>query len=265
METQVVDVLREDNPQSVRHVFYRMTDPRLPVPIAKSEAGYGQIQQRLVSMRRAKRIPYHWITDATRVGYHVPEFDDTASFIRDVAGLYRQRLWTEDLPRVECWVESRSIASVLLETCKDLRVSLFPCAGGSSISFAYESAMHVNRLGRPLEVLYVGDRDPGGVIIEESLERELREHLTVPLEIRRLAVTQAQVEAYDLPAKARKPSEKRRPEILSTVEAEALPAGALRRIVRDAVEAYLPSGALAAVKIAEASERRYLETFAFAS
>lgn len=34
---QIVRVLLEDRPQSVRHVFYRMTDPRLPEPVEKSE------------------------------------------------------------------------------------------------------------------------------------------------------------------------------------------------------------------------------------
>ena len=31
-EAQIYNELLADNPQSVRHVFYRMTDPRLPVP-----------------------------------------------------------------------------------------------------------------------------------------------------------------------------------------------------------------------------------------
>jgi hypothetical protein len=29
LQTQIYDVLEADYPQSVRHVFYRMTDPRL--------------------------------------------------------------------------------------------------------------------------------------------------------------------------------------------------------------------------------------------
>ena len=30
LDAQIIAVLKEDHPQSVRHVFYRMTDPRLP-------------------------------------------------------------------------------------------------------------------------------------------------------------------------------------------------------------------------------------------
>lgn len=72
LDEQILEVLREDNPQSVRHVFYRMTNPRLPEPVEKSERGYRHVQDRIVKLRRAKRLPFGWITDATRRGYHTP-------------------------------------------------------------------------------------------------------------------------------------------------------------------------------------------------
>lgn len=39
LERQIRDVLVQDHPQSVRHVFYRMTDPNLPESVEKSEKG----------------------------------------------------------------------------------------------------------------------------------------------------------------------------------------------------------------------------------
>ena len=41
LHEQILDVFREDHPQSVRHVFYRMTAPRLPVPVLKTEGLLG--------------------------------------------------------------------------------------------------------------------------------------------------------------------------------------------------------------------------------
>ena len=261
-----MDILREDHPQSVRHVFYRMTDPRLPVPVAKTEHGYQQVQARLVSMRKAGRLPYRWISDSSRSGYHVQEYDDSEQFIRSVGRLYRGRLWTAALPHVEVWVESRSIAGVLRETCQDLAVSLYPCGGFPSLSFVHEAAMYINSLDQSaVVVLYVGDFDPSGMLIGDNLAVQLREHLQGELVFRRLAVNEEQIEGFSLPTKPRKSSEKRRPEITDTVEAEAMPANTLRQIVRGAVEAYIPIGQLEAVRAAEASERQYLETFAFAS
>ncbi len=36
---EIINVLEEDHPQSVRHVFYRMTDPRLRALVEKSDRG----------------------------------------------------------------------------------------------------------------------------------------------------------------------------------------------------------------------------------
>ena len=72
METlrgQIWAVLQDDHPQSVRHVFYRMTDPRLAEPVEKSEAGARTVQNLLVKMRRDGTVPYGYIRDATRVGF----------------------------------------------------------------------------------------------------------------------------------------------------------------------------------------------------
>ena len=92
LEQQILDVLAADHPQSVRHVFYRMTNPRLPEPVEKSEDGYQQVQRRIARMRRAGLIPYAWITDATRRGYFVDTFTGSGDFLRRVAGLYRSDL-----------------------------------------------------------------------------------------------------------------------------------------------------------------------------
>ena len=35
LDEQIYEVLYDDKPQSVRHIFYRMTDPRLPVFVPK--------------------------------------------------------------------------------------------------------------------------------------------------------------------------------------------------------------------------------------
>ena len=54
----------------------------------------------------------------------------------------------------------------------------------------------------------------------------------------------------------------RSPEITATVEAEAMPAGTLRAILRDKIEALLPQDALAIARVSEDSERRHIERVA---
>ena len=266
LDDQIIAVLREDHPQSVRHVFYRMTDPRLPEPVEKSDRGYRHVQYRCVELRRAGRIPYHWIADMSRRGYFTATYDGASDFLQNMVGYYRGNLWRDAESRCEVWVESRSIASVLMKLCDELAVDLYPCGGFSSLSFVHAAAEQHNALDdtRPLVILYVGDYDPAGVLIDRSLEREMREHLRsdIKLNFQRIAIDEDQIEIYDLPTKPRKEGDRRSQEVKVTVEAEAMPAHSLRWLLRFEIEALLPEGALEATKVAEESERAHIERMA---
>jgi hypothetical protein len=266
LDKQILEVLASDHPQSVRHCFYRMTDPRLPEPVEKSDRGYDQVQDRITRLRRARRLPYGWISDTSRRGYFVNTYDDAQDFLMRVKSLYRADLWSRADVRCEVWVESRSIAGVVQDDCKELAVSLYPCGGFPSITLAYQAAEYLNAVNdsRPVVVIYIGDYDPAGVLIDGTLQRELREHLDsdIELDFQRIAITADQIVEHDLPTKPRKTGEKRATHIERTVEAEAMPAGIMRRLLRDAIEELLPPGALAAAKVAEASERRHLDILA---
>jgi hypothetical protein len=266
LDSQILDVLRVDHPQSVRHVFYRMTDPRLPEPVEKSERGYRHVQDRCVKLRRSGRLQYGWITDATRRGYFTRTYSGAGEFLRSVAGLYRADLWSQSEWRCEVWVESRSIAGVIERDCRELAVSLYPAGGFSSITLAYEAAESLNAEedGRPVRILYVGDYDPAGVLIDVALERELRQHLdaSIELDFRRIAITEEQIRSLNLPTKPRKESDRRALHVASTVEAEAMPARTMRQLLRKEIEALLPEGALAVAKVAEQEERNILQFLA---
>lgn len=263
LDDQIVDVLRKDHPQSVRHVFYRMTDPRLLESVEKSERGYRTVQSRLVELRRSGRIPYGWITDATRQGYHTPTFNGPAEFLRSMKALYRADLWRDSQFYCEVWVESRSIAGVIHGVCRELAVPLYPAGGFASLSLAYQAADHINAVhnGRHVVIFYIGDLDPAGVLIDKSIEKELRQHLNpgIQLNFFRLGITEDQIAKYDLPTKPRKQGDKRSQHIETTVEAEAMPAGELREMLRWYVERLLPHRALEVAKAAEDSAREHFE------
>lgn len=266
LQQQIIEVLKEDNPQSVRHVFYRMTDPRLPEPVSKDDSGYRAVQYQLTKLRRSERVPYHWIADESRRGWFTDSFHGADDFIRKVKSLYREDIWQHSKNYCEVWAESKSIAAVIRRVCEELTVDLYPCGGFSSISFAHQSAQSINHnySDRQVHILYVGDYDQSGLSINESLEKELRLHLddSVKMEFRRIGITPQQVERYDLPKKNPKPSDKRGLELEYTVEAEAMPAATMRELVRSEVEYLLPSRALEVAKVAEQSEREHLDKMA---
>jgi len=269
LDAQIVADLAADHPQSVRHEFYKMTDPRLSEPVPKTDKGAGNgyraVQDRCLKLRRSGTIPYDWIADTSRVGYFINTYSSGADFLTHVASTYRAELWGREEVATYCevWVESRSLAGVLLPICQELAVPLYPAGGFSSASFAWEAAQGLNRKG-VTKVYYAGDHDPAGVLIDVSIERELRRHLKpgVHLDFERIAVTPEQIAAYDLPTKPRKEKDKRALHIERTVEAEAMPANIMRGLLRERIEALLPDGLLASVQLAEESERAILRAFA---
>ena len=115
-------------------------------------------------------------------------------------------------------------------------------------------------------VVYVGDYDPAGLQIADTLETKLIEHLdyasedydldSPDLTFWRVAITEQQIIDYALPTKPVKTTQSRaRYDIDQTVEAEAMPPDILRGIVADAFEPMLDKEVLKHLRTVEASER----------
>lgn len=83
---------------------------------------------------------------------------------------------------------------------------------------------------------------------------------TVWMLMQRIALTPDQIEDYALPSRPAKASDPRTANFDGdgTVEAEALPVDVLLDIVRDSIESFIDTDALAAARVAEESEREIL-------
>jgi hypothetical protein len=262
LDGEIVEVLQRDHPESVRHVFYRMTAPRLPEPVEKSELGYRHVQERLKQLRLAGAVPYGWITDTTRRGYHVNTFSSAANFLSRMVGLYRADLWTSSPYYVDVWCESRSIAGVIERDCDELAVSLYPAGGFSSMTLVYEAAEYIkaeiSETGKRPIIIYIEDYDPAGVLIDIDIRTKLERHLNVAFDFQRIAINEKQVQLYDLATKPRKEADRGAAHITYSVEAEAMPTEMLRDLLRQEVEDLLPPDALSVTRVAEESEQDYL-------
>ncbi len=250
-----MELVRENQPATVRNIYYRAVVAGI---VSKNDAGYRKVQRDLVEMRRAGELPFDWIVDNTRWMRKGDSYDGPADALERVATFYRRSLWSDAPRRVEVWCESDSIAGVLGEVTHRWDVPLFPTRGFSSVSFTYSSAQSMNADGRPVTIYYVGDHDPAGLTIETSLAAGLAEHLAVPFEFFRLAVTWEQVEAGNLPGTR----PKRVYGYPLAVEAEAMPAPELRRLLDEAIRSHIDQRRLAILLEAERSERELLQSIA---
>ena len=83
----------------------------------KTEAGYDAVVRRCTALRRSGRVPYRWLTDATRRGHHVATYEGAGDLIGAFSGLYRVDAWRDAAQHCEVWTESRSIAGVVEAGC----------------------------------------------------------------------------------------------------------------------------------------------------
>ena len=252
---RLYELARDDQPATVRNIYYRAT---VDGTVAKTDSGYRKVQRDLVELRRAGALPFEWIVDHTRWMRKGESFDGVAQALEQVASFYRRDLWSDAPRRVEVWCESDSIAGVVGLVTERWNVPLFPTRGFSSVSFTYSSAQSMNEDGRPVTIYFIGDHDPAGLAIEDSLATGLAEHLTVPFEFYRVAVTWEQVVAGNLPGT--KP--KKAYGYPLAVEAEAMPAPELRQLLDDAIRSHVDPHRLKVLLEAERSERELLRSIA---
>lgn len=254
---RLVTLTADHEPCSVRHVFYRAVVDGVE-GITKDQSGYLKVQRAVLHLRRTGRIPYSWIVDNSRTVFDVNTWDGVEGFLQDMAGLYRRDLWRRSPYRVEVWCESDSIAGTLTGVTRPWRVPLFPIRGQSSETYAYSAVQNwLAEPDRQVVVLYVGDHDPAGLEIEDSLREKMLgfagdlEHEPAFV---RLGVTWEQATELDLPGT---PPKKHYGHPLA-VEAEALPPRLLREIVDDAIAEHVDQHELETLYTVEEEERRGL-------
>lgn len=192
--TNLLEIAREAQPASVRHIYYRAVVAGL---VEKKQTGYRKVQRELLALRRSGALPFNWITDEGRRAHWPIVERSPQSALTYLAETYRRDPWQESgAPKVELWCESESIAGTLMPLRDEYSVPIFPLKGQGSETFVW-SAAQTYHSHRPVVVLYAGDYDPAGLQIGVQLEGKLREYAAdgLNLTFRRVAINDDQADA----------------------------------------------------------------------
>jgi hypothetical protein len=250
-------------PMTVRQVFYQASVVGI---VEKTEAGYRQVQNDLVVMRRegfegedgvAYALPYDWITDSTRWQRKPRSFNSPEDALAETAKFYRRALWSKIDAYVEIWLEKDALAGVVFPITAQFDVPLMVARGYASLSFLHSAAEAIAQRHCPAFIYHLGDFDPSGVNAGEKIEETLRDLApTADIYFERIAVTPDQIRIWSLPTRPTKASDSRAKgfDALS-VELDAIEPGRLRDLVREAIEQHLPGDQFEVLKAAEESER----------
>lgn len=255
----IVQTLETDRPMTVRQLYYRLVSAGA---IDKTEAEYRGVVRLTGLMRREGAIPYGWIADATRWQRKPTTHSSLKRALQITAETYRRSIWANQSAYVEIWLEKEALAGVLWPVTSEWDVPLMVCRGYPSLSFLHTAAETIRAWNRPTFLYYLGDRDPSGLDIPRTVEREIRGFAPkVDLTFDRIAVTEEQIEALGLPTRPTKKTDTRSKNFIGgSVEVDAIPPAMLREIVDDAITDHIDERSYESLMAVEEAERETLSS-----
>lgn len=210
---------------TVRQIYYQLVTKQV---IPNTLNAYKRFDRILVRLR--KRCPEvdARIEDRTR-----PRFPADVGY------------WNGQENYVEVWTEKDALSGILRQKTRVYKCALQVTRGYPSLSVVRDIAGYVPDDSRPV-LLYFGDFDPSGEDIFRHISEEISERIPNVL-LEKVALTEEDIERYDLPPVPAKKTDSRYEGFVSkhgdrTVELDALPPDVLLDKVSDAILRYLDVG-----------------------
>ena len=266
----VLDEYRDHLPLTVRQVFYRLVGQ---YGYDKTERAYARLCEKLVRARRATLIPFDAIRDdgtTVRGGGGYDSVDDFWDTVRYSAKGFRRGRQHGQPVFIELSCEASGMVPQMQRVCAPYSIPVYSGSGFNSLTAIKEVADRALARDVPTVLLHVGDFDPSGVAIFNSLGADAAlfvDQITDPLrdpdgykdgfgerliakvcpnvnvqagaELRpvRVALTAEQVDEYSLDVAPPKSSDTRSANwpYSYTAQAEALPPDLLARVVDEAI------------------------------
>ena len=263
LDARLLSIAAEEKPTSVRGMYYMAMGAGLvDKDVNGTRGNYMRVQRRILRMRREGTMPYSWITDGSRTVYGQARYDDPKDFSTHAASLYRKDYWRDSPARVEIWVEKDAMAGKLEPVVvRECGLGLYVSRGFSSETYLQDAATAMRRDGRPTTVYLLTDFDASGMNIAETVGDKLVEMAgSVDVKVRRIAVTPEQVDEFGLVTQPVSDTDSRSKRFVArygtiTAELDALPATAIRRMVRNAIERHIDPRRLNLLRMVEEQER----------
>ncbi len=255
---QALDILRGLHPMTVRQIYYQLVSRQV---IKNNRGQYQAVSKALVAARQEGTIPWEWIEDRLRRPREVSMWDGLPDFATAACSAYRRNVWDSQPVYLEVWLEKDALSGIFESILDHYGVTLNVGRGYDGWDSLHNAADRFGD-GAGVAVFYFGDFDPSG----EDMVRSLRDRLAwfgCEPEIIKCALTQDDVERYELPPDFAKVTDSRTAKFVEqygdvSVEIDALPIDVLRARLREEVERHMDMEALQATLEAEEEERAEL-------
>lgn len=246
-----------DTPVTLRQLFYRLVSDKT---LKNSVSDYNDLGHRTADPRRDGTFPH--FAEAGRPIYQRPSWSGPEAAKAALRAQYRiDRQRGQEL-YLYLLVEKAGMVEQLRSWFgDDLGIPVIACEGRPSVTLEERLRSHitVNTRTRIPIGIYAGDCDATGIQIDRDFALNLPE-----LTFERIALSEAQVDQYDLPRLPGKPKDPnaaafiREHGSLWQVELDALDPDVLRALYQEAIDQYWDSDAYEAALAQEERDREAL-------
>lgn len=257
---KAIEQYREHLPLTIRQIFYRLV---ATTGYPKTERGYNNLCEYLNRARRAGVIPFEHIRDDGWTRANPPGWRNPAQFlqaIENTARRYSRDRQAQQPKRTMILVEAAGMLPQVRRIANHYSIETMSSSGFDSLTAKKQLADIIEAEPRPVAVLHVGDFDPSGVCIFDSIVSDVTAFVDLRPDVtfERIAVTPDQIDRYSLPTAPAKKTDRRGNGVSETCQAEALPPDVLAREIEAAILKHVDADILEADIQQEREEREGL-------
>ena len=262
----ILDRYSDHLPLTIRQVFYALVGAER---LEKTELAYARLGEHLNRARRAGLIDFDAIRDDGVVTISPDWYLDVEDFWDQAARRarsYRRDREAGQPQLIELWCESAGMLPQLARVAAEFSIPVYSASGFLSLTATRQIADRALDGTRPTVLLHVGDLDPSGQSIFDTIAADAAAFVeadrviqTLRIEPVRVALTAAQAVDYELPTAPAKATDGRSASWEGgTCQVEALAPDDLAAIVREAITSRMDMVRLAAEVSRESDDRREL-------
>lgn len=254
-------VANDRQPWTVRHYYYVLKNAGL-LKTATDRYPQGAdnannwVSVLLANARESelwgKEESWRLVTDTGVVRSHYYHSGSLREHIADLARqYYTVDRWRGQATRVVLCTEKEGLYAFLENIADDYGVDVLAFGGNESVTVKHDAAVEWQAIldgGKNVQLLYVGDLDPGGIDIERDFARTITHYGYRGLPPQRIAVTTEQIPEIapeseqpisDATNNKAKTFRRDYPTVRYGYQVEGLPGRRLRELVENAIRAYV--------------------------
>lgn len=249
---------------TLRQIYYQLVAKQI---IPNEQRYYKKLSRLCVMGRDEGILPEEKFIDRTRILVKSSSWLDLNDFMNTVKYSYRKNKWQNQDNYLEIWTEKDALRSVLSEITYKYGVALMIARGQFPRTGIYETSKRYKAQNdKECYLYYCGDFDPSGLSIYGSIKKRLT-NFGISINFERIALTEEQIEKYQLPSDPGKKSDPNYNKFVSiygsdrVVELDSLPPDILRKIIEDCILQNIDQGHLAQMIREEKDEEIRLNKF----